>query len=149
MGINTRAQVLMSSEECKLMLKQEPLKTSNEKIPGARGAIVNWCSWISFHGSATAGPYALSKAAMLSLTKCTAVSHAAQGIRCNGIAPGLMETALFANDPGSLTRMAQLNPAKRAGQPEEVANVALFLCSDLASYVNGECICVDGAWNAA
>ncbi|KAK9893386.1 NAD(P)-binding protein [Cystobasidium minutum MCA 4210] len=150
-SVNLRAQGLMMQEEIKLMLQQEPLPSSGKgKIPGSRGSIVNWCSWVSFHSSKTNYAYAASKYGMAALTKSAALSHAAQGIRCNAVAPGAMDTPLLLGASQEFRdKMLAAVPQARFGEPEEVADVALWLCSNRATYVNGAIINVDGAWHAA
>jgi NAD(P)-dependent dehydrogenase (short-subunit alcohol dehydrogenase family) len=150
-SVNLRAQGLMMQEEIKLMLAQEPLPQSAKgNIPGFRGAIVNWCSWVSFHSSKTNYAYAASKHGMLALTRSAAISHAHQGIRVNAVAPGAMDTPLLLGASQEFRdNMLKAVPAARFGLPEEVADVALWLCSSRATYVNGAIINVDGAWHAS
>lgn len=84
MNVNMRAQGIMMREEIKVMLAQKP----RADAPSHQGSIVNWCSWVSFHGSGTSWAYSASKHAVVAMTKSAAVGHAAQGIRCNAVAPG-------------------------------------------------------------
>ena len=80
---------------------------------------------------------------------------AGTGVRVNAICPGLIETGMtkpmfdFARARGSEKKIGQLNPLKRAGQPIEIARMALFLASDEASYVNGQAIAVDGGLSSS
>jgi NAD(P)-dependent dehydrogenase (short-subunit alcohol dehydrogenase family) len=80
----------------------------------------------------------------------TASTLSGTGVRINAICPGLIETGMTkpiferARERGSEGKIGQLNPLQRAGQPEEIAAMALFLASDDASYVNGQAIAVDG-----
>jgi NAD(P)-dependent dehydrogenase (short-subunit alcohol dehydrogenase family) len=114
------------------------------------GSIVNWGSLASFIGTSHVIGYAASKGAVLQMTKTAAIEYAASGIRVNGIAPGVVETAIQ-NAPHLEELAATLNariPFGRFGQPIEAAEVALFLASDASSYVSGTMIPVDGAYLA-
>jgi len=94
--------------------------------------------------------YAGSKAALDTLTIGLSKELGPQGVRVNAVRPGLIETGMTrpifeqARARGSERRIGQLNPLRRAGVPEEIAQMALFLASDAASYVNGQAIAVDG-----
>lgn len=91
--------------------------------------------------------YAASKAGLIHLTRTLAAAWAGDGIRVNGIAPGLIATKMTAattDHPERLARRLEGIPLKRLGEPPEIAGVALFLASELASYVVGETIVVDG-----
>ncbi|KAL8276107.1 hypothetical protein RQP46_011489 [Phenoliferia psychrophenolica] len=146
MNVNMRAQSIMIREEVKIMLAQKPRPES----PNTQGAIVNWASWVSFHGSATSWAYSASKHAVVAMTKSATLGHAAQGIRCNAVAPGVMNTPLIAGaNQAFLDSMVKLVPAKRLGESNEVADLALFLCSNKSSYINGAVINIDGGWHAA
>jgi NAD(P)-dependent dehydrogenase (short-subunit alcohol dehydrogenase family) len=108
------------------------------------GAIVNVASisaLISFqHQSA----YVASKHGVLGLTKAACNEYGPRGIRCNAIAPGATETAML---PGGIsTEFRDALPARRAAQPEEIAEAAVWLCSPCSSYVNGACLPVDGGY---
>ena len=95
-------------------------------------------------------PYAASKAGVVSLVQTAANELFASGIRVNAICPGLIETGMTkstfdrARARGTEGKIGQLNPTRRNGNPEEIANMALFLASDEASYVNGQAYAVDG-----
>ncbi len=95
-------------------------------------------------------PYSASKAGVISLVQTSANSLAGTGVRVNAICPGLIETGMtrptfeYARSRGTADRLGQLNPLLRYGLPAEIANMALFLASDDASYVNGQAIAVDG-----
>jgi NAD(P)-dependent dehydrogenase (short-subunit alcohol dehydrogenase family) len=110
------------------------------------GAIVNIASNGGISPSPGLGAYAVSKAALIHLTRCLAVELGPRGVRVNAIAPGLVEThfaaALF-EGPG-YQAFLQRNPLGRHAQPEEVAGAALLLASDAGSYANGEVIVLDG-----
>ena len=117
---------------------------------GRGGAIVLTASVAGLNSGAGPAAYSASKAGVINLAKVSAQQLSTSGVRVNAICPGLTETGMtkptfdYAQEKGVTHKIGQLNPLKRAGQPEELANVALFLASDLASYVNGQAIAVDG-----
>lgn len=117
---------------------------------GRGGAIVLTASVAGLNSGAGPAAYSASKAGVINLARVSAQQLTSSGVRVNAICPGLTETGMtkptfdYAKDKGVTHKIGQLNPLKRAAQPEELANVALFLASDLASYVNGQAIAVDG-----
>jgi len=119
------------------------------------GNIINICSIGGLKGGAAGAAYTASKHALIGLTRNTGYMYSKSGIRCNGIAPGAVNTNIgetidmskvtpLVNDR-IMTGMA-LNP--RTGEPSEIANAALFLASDEASFVNAHILVVDGGWSA-
>lgn len=111
------------------------------------GAIVNMASVSGLGGFFGQANYAAAKAGVIALTKTLARESARRKIRCNAIAPGVVETAMAATIPETArNEMRKAIPWDRFGSAEEIAGVALFLCSDLASYVTGETIVVSGGW---
>ena len=124
-------------------------------IVAQSGAIVTIGSQLAQSSPGKNAAYVASKGAIASLTKTIAVDHAAQGIRVNALMPGVIDTPMPAR---SLTRYAdpeamkaywkQRHPMGRIGQPEEVAQAALFLASDDSSFVTGHLLFVDGGWTA-
>ena len=108
-------------------------------------SIVNISSIIGLKGAEGSSAYSASKAAVVGLTMSAAKEWAAKGIRVNAVAPGFIETDLTAHYE-SVKKEIVLNSIKmhRFGQAEEVANVILFLLSDMSSYVTGQVIGVDG-----
>jgi 3alpha(or 20beta)-hydroxysteroid dehydrogenase len=112
------------------------------------GSIVNISSLAGLRGAAGALAYGASKWAVRGMTKAASIELARKGIRVNSIHPGLIETPMAAqlgNDPEKMTRRI---PLARGAQPEEVANLALFLASDESSYSTGSEFLIDGGLNA-
>ena len=112
------------------------------------GSIINMSSVVGVHGNAGQANYAASKAGMIALDKSVAQEMGSRGVRANAIAPGFIETAMThqLSDEVRKEWMKQI-PLRRGGQAEDVANVAVFLASDLSSYVTGQVIQVDGGMN--
>ncbi len=110
------------------------------------GSIISMSSVVGLNGNAGQANYAASKAGIIALTKSTAKELGSRGIRANAIAPGFIMTDMTAALPEeTLQEFVKMIPLRRGGQPEEVAKVALFLASDLSSYVSGQVIQVNGA----
>lgn len=112
-----------------------------------KGSIINMSSVVGIEGNAGQSNYSASKAGLIGFTKSMAAEIGSRNIRCNAIAPGFIETEMTSR--GSLTdevreQWIESIPLKRAGTPVDVANVALFLGSDLSSYVTGQVISVCG-----
>jgi 3-oxoacyl-[acyl-carrier protein] reductase len=112
------------------------------------GSIINMASVVGVHGNAGQCNYSASKAGMIALAKSIAQEMGPKGIRANAIAPGFIETAMT----GALSEDVRKEwmkaiPLRRGGTPEDVANIATFLASDLSSYVSGQVIQVDGGMN--
>ncbi len=115
------------------------------------GSIVTISSGTSTIGESTRVAYGVSKAALNQLTRHLAVRYGRDGIRANAIAPGfiLTETAV-ANVPTDVQlRLAEANPMRRLGTPDDIARVVVFLCSDASAYVNGQLLHVDGGHQIA
>lgn len=112
------------------------------------GSIINLTSIVGMKGQAGQANYAASKAGIIGFTKSIADELGSRGIRCNAIAPGFIETEMTDELPDE-TRTNYLSqiPMKRFGAPEEIGKAALFLGSDLSSYVSGQVLSVCGALN--
>ncbi|MGM0491917.1 MAG: 3-oxoacyl-[acyl-carrier-protein] reductase [Armatimonadota bacterium] len=112
---------------------------------GRWGRIVNISSDAGLMGDVMRAHYAAAKAGLLGLTKTTARELAGQGITCNAVAPGIVETDLTAEmDEKRAETMMSMIPLQRFGAPEDVAPLVAWLCSDAAGYITGQTISVDG-----
>jgi NAD(P)-dependent dehydrogenase (short-subunit alcohol dehydrogenase family) len=126
-----------------------------EIIKRGKGAIVCTASVAGLRHGAGSPAYSASKAGVISLVSLAANNLAGTNVRVNGICPGLIETGMTrplfdrARERGTDDRIGQLNALRRAGQPDEIASVALFLASDDASYVNGQVLAVDGGLSSS
>lgn len=109
------------------------------------GTIINIASVIGLTGNAGQVNYAASKSGMIGFTKSLAKELASRGVRANCIAPGYIETQMTGKLPETVKEkiLTQI-PMSRIGDPKDIANAALFLASDLASYVTGQVLTVDG-----
>jgi NAD(P)-dependent dehydrogenase (short-subunit alcohol dehydrogenase family) len=113
------------------------------------GAIVNWSSLVGLIPTPGCSAYSMTKASVALLTKSTAIEYGPHNIRCNAMAPGMILTEGMGrqgmeNDPSRASR----NPLRRPGAPEDAAELAAFLASDRAAYINGVIIPLDGGWGA-
>ena len=112
------------------------------------GSIINMASVVGVHGNAGQANYATSKAGMIALAKSIAQELGSRGIRANAIAPGFILTDMTAALSDEVrAEWAKKIPLRRGGTPEDVANIATFLASDMSSYVSGQVIQVDGGMN--
>jgi NAD(P)-dependent dehydrogenase (short-subunit alcohol dehydrogenase family) len=113
------------------------------------GAIVNTASRNGLRGSAVAGGYAASKHGVIGLTRSAAVGYVDDGIRVNCVCPGVVLTPLSASIPAErLEQLRRSQPGERMAEPEEIAEAAVWLCSDRASFVSGASLPVDNSWTA-
>ncbi|CAM2160368.1 MULTISPECIES: SDR family NAD(P)-dependent oxidoreductase [Paraburkholderia] len=116
------------------------------------GCIVNTASMLSFFGGGLVPAYSASKGAVAQLTKSLAIAYAADGIRVNAVAPGWIATPLtqaLQNDDSRSQAILGRTPLARWGSPDEVAQVALFLCTPAASFMTAAIVAVDGGYLAA
>lgn len=115
------------------------------RMLGAGGVIINTSSMVSKMGQPSGVGYPMSKFAVNGITISLARELGPRGIRVNAVAPGVTATDMVAALPAEVIKpIADAIPLKRVGQPEDVANAFVFLASDLASYVTGEVLSVDG-----
>jgi len=141
--VNLVATFLMVQAAARVMAKQ------------GRGSIICTASVAGLRFGAGGMPYSASKAGVISLAQTAANQLTGTGVRVNAICPGLTETGMTqpvfdaARARGTDHKLGQLNPLKRAAGPREIAQVALFLASDDASYVNGQAIPVDGGLSSS
>ena len=112
------------------------------------GSIINMASVVGVHGNAGQANYSASKAGMIGLAKSVAQELGSRGIRANAIAPGFIITDMTAKLSDEIKEeWCNKIPLRRGGTPEDVANIATFLASDMSSYVSGQVIQVDGGMN--
>lgn len=131
--LNVRAVFHMTKAVVPFMKKQKS------------GVILNTSSMVSFYGQPSGAGYPASKFAVNGLTKSLARELANDGIRVNAVAPGVIETDMVARLPKEqIEPIVKTIPLGRIGKPQDVANAFMFLASDLASYVTGEILQVDG-----
>lgn len=132
-NINLTGTFLVTKAVVKYMMKQH------------YGKIVNIASVIGMIGNAGQANYAASKAGIIGFTKSCAKELASRNITVNAIAPGFIETRMTEKLPDEIKQMYfKLIPLGRFGKPEDVSNLALFLCSDQADYITGQVIAIDG-----
>ena len=116
-------------------------------LAGGGGSIVNTASISGIRPSPGEGPYSAAKAAIVALTQSAALEYGPRGIRVNAVAPGAIRSAMTTPLLG-LGEWEQIwtdrTPLGRVGDPEDIADVVVFLCSDLARYITGQVLVVDG-----
>lgn len=119
------------------------------------GSIICTASVAGLRAAAGPAHYSASKAAVINLVQNAAFQLAGTGVRVNAICPGLIETGMtrpvfeMARAAGKEAKLGQLNPSRRAGEPAEIAEVAVFLASEASSYVNGHALVADGGLSSA
>lgn len=134
--INLKSAFNLTKAVQKFMLKQR------------KGSIINMSSIVGLGGNAGQANYAASKAGMIAFTKSVAQEIGARNIRVNAIAPGFIETEMTGQLSDEVKKeWAEKIPLKRAGKPEDVANMAVFLASEMAAYVTGQVFTVCGGMN--
>lgn len=136
--------------DCNLEGTMRVCVAAKPKFPKAGGAIVNTASMYSYFGAAHAPAYASSKSGIVGLTRSLAAAWAPEGIRVNAVAPGWIRTAMtqaVRDDPAREAPILARTPMGRWGEPEEVADVVLFLCSNAARFVTGVVVPVDGGYS--
>lgn len=132
-NVNLKGTFVCTKAVSKIMMKQR------------EGRIVNISSIVGLMGNPGQANYSASKAGIVGLTKSTAKELAKRGVKVNAIAPGFIKTKMTQELSESVKeRMLDEIPMNEFGSPEDVAKVALFLCSDFSNYVTGQVIVVDG-----
>ena len=122
---------------------------SNDMIRKRAGSIINMSSIVGIHGNGGQVNYAASKGGLIAYSKSLAQEVGGRGVRVNAIAPGFIATDMTKVLKEDLQKaMIEKIPLKRAGTPEDIANAALFLASDLSSYITAQVIGVDGGMGA-
>jgi NAD(P)-dependent dehydrogenase (short-subunit alcohol dehydrogenase family) len=124
-----------------------------EMLKSGGGAIVNNASIAGLVGFGGLPAYVASKHAVVGLTKNVALDYAKQNIRANAVCPGVIHTPMVdrftGQDPVVLEQMVATKPMGRVGQPEEIADIVMFLCSNASSFITGQAIAVDGGMTVA
>lgn len=138
-GVNLKGTFLVGQAVARVMVAQ------------GRGAIVNIASVSGLRGNVGRTAYGASKGAVVTMSEVMAVELAQAGVRVNIVAPGPVETPLVAHLHDQEIRQSWYDtvPMRRYGTPDEIANAAIFLCSDEASYITGHTLVVDGGFMAA
>lgn len=132
-NVNLKSAFNLIKAVQKIMLKQKS------------GSIINMSSVVGIKGNAGQANYAASKAGMIGLTKSVALEFGSRNIRCNAIAPGFIETEMTAKlDENVVNKWVENIPLRRSGKPDDVANCAVFLGSELSAYMTGQVFQVDG-----
>ena len=133
LNVNLKGVFLCTKAVTRLMMKQRS------------GTVVNIASVIGLMGNAGQANYAASKGGVISFSKTVAKELASRNVRCNAVAPGFIRTAMTdALDEDVQNKMKELIPLSRFGEPEDVANVVLFLASDASAYVTGQVLSTCG-----
>ena len=136
LDINLRGTFLCMKHEIAQMLRQ------------GGGVVVNTASGAGVRGVAGGASYAASKHAMIGMTKSAALDYARRNIRVNCVLPGNVATPMMDRfTDGDIQKAIDLEPVGRLGQPEEIAEAVLWMCSDLGAFVTGAAIAVDGGWS--
>ena len=139
MNANIKGYYFLSQAVARMMVEQ-----------GTGGAIVNVASVGGIYVTVGLGPYCISKAAIIMMTKCLAAELGNHKIRVNCIAPGIVQTkfseALWSNEKLMAEYLKQM-PLGKIGQPEEIARTALYLASEASSFMTGSTLIIDGGAN--
>ncbi|KAJ5442816.1 Short-chain dehydrogenase/reductase SDR [Penicillium cf. griseofulvum] len=148
-NINYRGCWLSSRAELRQMVTQSGLPSHDVNRPPQRGAVVNVASQLGIVSRPGAPAYCASKAAVIGMTRADAIDYSKDEIRVNCVCPGVIETPLVMENAeirDAIMPAVQIAPMKRMGQPAEVADAILFLCSTQASFVQGHAMVVDGGY---
>lgn len=135
MAVNVKSVFIVSQIVIRHWLRQE-----------IQGAIVNLASIGAAIAFVDSSVYCATKGAVASMTRCIALEYGPRGIRANSMAPGIIDTPMLPSQEDNERWAKTTIPLRRLGEPQDVADVALFLASDESRYITGEMIFVDGGW---
>jgi NAD(P)-dependent dehydrogenase (short-subunit alcohol dehydrogenase family) len=135
------------------VMLRAPFRLAREALPHMESgsAIINITSTFAVVGGLRGGPYSAAKGGLTALTTHIAAQYGAHGIRCNAVAPGVIQTAMTADrlkDPRFRRMQVEMTPHERLGTVDDVASTVAFLCSPGGSFINGQTIVVDGGWSS-
>jgi NAD(P)-dependent dehydrogenase (short-subunit alcohol dehydrogenase family) len=135
------------------VMLRAPFRLAREVLPHmqAGSAIINITSTFAVVGGLRGGPYSAAKGGLTALTTHIACQYGSHGIRCNAVAPGVIQTAMTEErlqDPRFRRMNTEMTPHQRLGTVDDVASTVAFLCSPGGSFINGQTIVVDGGWSS-
>ena len=139
--VNLKGVFLTGQAAARQMVRQVP------DADGQRGSIINMSSINAVVAIPDIAPYVVAKGGVTQWTKCLALRLAAEGVRVNAIGPGSINTEMFRginNTPAKMRNVLQRTPMLRAGEPDEIAKIAVFLASGYSTYMTGETLYADG-----
>jgi NAD(P)-dependent dehydrogenase (short-subunit alcohol dehydrogenase family) len=135
------------------VMLRAPFRLARDVLPHMQpgSAIINITSTFAVVGGLRGGPYSAAKGGLTALTTHIACQYGSHGIRCNAVAPGVIQTAMTEErlqDPRFRRINIEMTPHQRLGTVEDVASTVAFLCSPGGSFINGQTIVVDGGWSS-
>ena len=135
------------------VMLRAPFRLARDVLPHMRpgSAIINITSTFAVVGGLRGGPYSAAKGGLTALTTHIACQYGSHGIRCNAVAPGVIQTAMTEErlqDPRFRRINTEMTPHQRLGTVDDVASTVAFLCSPGGSFINGQTIVVDGGWSS-
>src|SRR6516165_2088426 len=135
------------------VMLRAPFRLARDVLPHMQpgSAIINMTSTFAVVGGLRGGPYSAAKGGLTALTTHIACQYGSHGIRCNAVAPGVIQTAMTEErlqDPRFRRMQVEMTPHQRLGTVDDVASTVAFLCSPGGSFINGQTIVVDGGWSS-
>ena len=135
------------------VMLRAPFRLARDVLPHMQSgsAIINITSTFAVVGGLRGGPYSAAKGGLTALTTHIACQYGSHGIRCNAVAPGVIQTAMTEErlqDPAFRRINTEMTPHERLGTVDDVASTVAFLCSPGGSFINGQTIVVDGGWSS-